>query len=125
MSNRVAFPFIVLCLLLLGATPASSEETRIHEWFGGDCVEVPALRPGVVPTTIFCQVFEDSNPFPNDEPQDGRGFRYFEECSPDLVSGSSVYPSPSGALTVVLFEFTGECDAQLPTPESHFFEDVE
>ena len=116
-----------LCILLAlmictSLAPLHAETTPEDDSFGLDCtVWVPGADRTLVPASVLCFVTDSPDGF---QPNTAVGQRASADECAQRSSAPLFYVSPSGALTVVLFEFTGECAAQLPTPESHFFVDV-
>ena len=111
MSIQGAVRIILLCLGLVVLAPWSAGETEEQSWFGADCYEGPAWRPGSGPISVLCYVGEGGDPFPGDaDPKPDE--RSAPECS-DPLRFASVYVSQSGAITVVSYELS-VCDPPPP-----------
>jgi hypothetical protein len=113
MSIQIAGRILLVSLGLVVLAPWSLGETGEQGWFGNDCYDGPAWRPGSGPISVVCLIQETGVPYPGDADQEPDE-RSSPECADPLRIAFTLV-SQSGALTVVSYELPA-CD---PAPPAH------
>jgi hypothetical protein len=113
MSIQVAVGISLVSLGLVVLAPWSIGEIAEGSWYGANCYDGPAWRPGFGAISVLCAVQETPSPFPTDADPEADTVSS-PECA-HAVQVAFAYVSQSGALTVVSYELPA-CD---PGPPAH------